>query len=77
MISSVMAKATNVIRKRRTPGNPPILVRMQPLMLELLDAWVLHHNVKNHGGYSRPEAVRRIIAAALSPPASARAGSPR
>jgi hypothetical protein len=72
MLSKSMGESTLQIPKRR-PGRPAtgkgqqIIVRMHPPMLAELDAWMLRHNVKNHGGYSRPEAVRRLLATILSP----------
>jgi hypothetical protein len=66
-----MRESTAPIPKRRT-GRPAtgrgktIGVRMHPSQLELLDAWALQHGAIWGGNPSRPEAVRRLIAAALT-----------
>ena len=71
MLSKCMPESTVQIPKRRV-GRPAIgkglqiIVRVRPSMLAQLDAWMLQHNVQNHGGYSRPETIRRLIERALS-----------
>lgn len=57
-----MHRATSDIKSSKRPGQSgtPLLVRLQPDQLAALDAWIEAQG----GGISRPEAVRRIIAAA-------------
>ena len=53
-----MMKATGDTTKRKRPDAPgtPIMVRLQPADLELLDLWRAANS-----DVSRPEAIRQII----------------
>jgi hypothetical protein len=67
-----MADAT--VSRNHHPVPPPpgkgktIGVRMHVSQIKQLDAWARQHGAIWHGELSRPEAVRRLIAAALTPP---------
>jgi hypothetical protein len=54
------AQPTVISKKRKGPAptgkGTPIMVRLQPDDLELLDLWIVAN-----GGMSRPEAMRRIL----------------
>jgi hypothetical protein len=58
-----MASATHDItkRKRAPVTGTPVLVRLQPDQLGVLDAWI----AKQPKPVSRPEAIRAMVAAAL------------
>jgi hypothetical protein len=60
-----MARQSVISRKRRGPlptgKGEPILVRIQPPLLESLDAWISQQNAS----FTRPEAIRRLIEFAL------------
>ena len=58
-----MSNATGVNTKHKRPLQAGTLVgvRLQPDLLAKLDAWI----ARQEGAVSRPEAVRRIIVAAL------------
>jgi hypothetical protein len=65
-----MDKATNSPPKRRRHGRGlgrQIIVRMHPPMVEQLDRWAAQHGCSWHGMLSRPEAIRRLVAKALTP----------
>jgi hypothetical protein len=59
--SSMTTQATVIPKKRKGPAptgkGTPVMVRLQPADLELLDLWIAAHD----GQATRPEAVRRII----------------
>jgi hypothetical protein len=55
-------KLINNIGKKRGRGRPatdatPILVRMPPVVLEAIDAWI----AKAKDNATRPEAIRRLV----------------
>ena len=54
-------------KKRRGPApsgqGTPVQVRLQPELLEAVDAWIARHPEAN---ISRPEAIRQILAGALA-----------
>jgi hypothetical protein len=52
------AASSDIPKRKRSPQRgAPILVRLQPNELELLDLWI----AANGGEMSRPEAMRRIL----------------
>jgi hypothetical protein len=61
-----MARQTVITRKKRGPpatGKGELIgVRLQPAALAQLDTWISHQDDKP----SRPEAIRRLLAHALS-----------
>ena len=65
MITSIMAKSINVIKKSR--GRPAtgqgtlIGVRLQPSHLKAIDAWI----AKQNAPVTRPEAIRGMIETVL------------
>jgi hypothetical protein len=56
-----MKKATVIPRKRPGPAptgkGQPVVVRMQPAALEILDHWI----EKQKEPHTRPEAIRRLV----------------
>ena len=50
-------------RGRPRTGSTPILVRLQPLCIEALDAWIASQAPPRP---TRPEAMRRLLAGALA-----------
>jgi hypothetical protein len=66
-----MSKSTRVntnnqkiVRKKRPPVTGTLIgVRLQPLPLSRLDAWIAK---QNEPGLGRPEAIRRIVEPALA-----------
>jgi hypothetical protein len=63
-----MTQETLISRKRRGPlptgHGTPIVVRVQPEQLAVLDTWIA---AQPDPKPSRPEAIRRLLTAALDP----------
>jgi hypothetical protein len=55
-------------RPRTTGSGLQIQVRMHAPQVALLDAYVARNGVIKRGAPSRPEAIRRLIERALTPP---------
>ena len=61
-----MTRQSATPHKKRSPPptgkGEPILVRLQPVLLADVDAWIAHQTVE----LSRPEAIRRLVEQALT-----------
>ena len=61
-----MTKQETMVSKKRGPAptgqGTPVMVRLQPIVLSTLDAWI----EKQPDRPSRPEAIRRLVTKGLS-----------